>query len=187
MHCFSIDLQSNHPDTLCVQTQNAARTRRNLPSLHTYSDEHKCNFLKSAFLHTLYSKHIIRKLIEKMHSHHNMKKRKFLILLWNENEMKTNNLEYCVQESKRTLRGLLQAKADCQARQNVKRNKNKLRSGGGGVEVVEHAETYPTALETSLRKWQRYCVLMRLFSFVCVKRWRYIFALFFNRLAIQSS
>ena len=106
MHCFSIDLQSNHPDTLCVQTQNAARTRRNLPSLHTYSDEHKCNFLKSAFLHTLYSKHIIRKLIEKMHSHHNMKKRKFLILLWNENEMKTNNLEYCVQESKRTLRGL---------------------------------------------------------------------------------
>ena len=121
LHCFSIDLQSNHPDTLCVQTQNAARTRRNLPSLHTYSDEHKCNFLKSAVLHRLYSKHIIRKLIEKMHSHHNMKKRKFLILLWNENEMKTNNLEYCVQESKRTLRGLLQAKADCQARQNVKR------------------------------------------------------------------
>ena len=85
-----------------------------------------------------------------MHSHHNRKKRNVLILLWNENEMKTNNLEYCVQESKRTLRGLLQAKADCQARQNVKRKK-KLRSGGGGMEVVEHAETYPTTLETSLR------------------------------------
>ena len=61
------------------------------------------------------------------------------------------------------------------------------RKGGGGEEEVEHAEQYSTTLKMLLRKWQRYCVKMRLFSFVCVKRWRCIFALFFIRLAIQSS
>ena len=38
-----------------------------------------------------------------------------------------------------------------------------------------------------MRKWQRYCVFKRLFSFVCVKRWGNIFALFFIRLPKQSS
>ena len=42
--------------------------------------------------------------------------------------------------------------------------------GGGGAEEVEHAESNPTTLNTLLRKWQRYCVIKRLFSFVCVKK-----------------
>ena len=41
-----------------------------------------------------------------------------------------------------------------------------------GNEPLEHAELCPTTPEMLLRKWQRYCVEMRLFSFVCVKRWR---------------
>ena len=45
--------------------------------------------------------------------------------------------------------------------------------GGAGVEEVEHAESNPTTLSMLLRKWQRYCVIKRLFSFVCVKRWSY--------------
>ena len=40
-----------------------------------------------------------------------------------------------------------------------------------GNEPLEHAEQCPTTPEILLRKWQRYCVKMRLFSFVCVKRW----------------
>ena len=52
--------------------------------------------------------------------------------------------------------------------------------------MVEHADLCPTTLETSLQKWQRYCVIMRTFSLVCVKRWNGIFALSFIRLAIQS-
>ena len=169
--------------------KNVARTYFQT-SLHTYYDEHKKRF--SAVLHKLYNEHIVRKLIEKMH-YRKTKMRKFWIFLWNENEMTTNKLEHNVLESERALRVLLLAKAVCQDGQKwsdtkLDWNRIELRrthlikcekhagkwnwmSGGGGVEVVKRAESYLTTSETFLRKWQQYYKLMRLFSFVCVKRW----------------
>ena len=41
--------------------------------------------------------------------------------------------------------------------------------GGGGEEGVEHVETIQTTSSMFLRKWQRYYVERRLFSFDCVK------------------
>ena len=105
---------------------------------------------------------------------------------WKENGKTTNKLEYCVLESKRTfwtnkleyyvlesertLRKFRKKKEKglCKAPDEMRRG----RKGGGGEEEVEHAEQYSTTLKMLLRKWQRYCVKMRLFSFVCVKRWR---------------
>ena len=87
-----------------------------------------------------------------------LEKRKRLNFCEMKDEKKTNNLEYCVLESVRMLRMLL------------KKMKNE-KKGGGGAEVVEHAESLPTTLEIFLRKWRRYCVMMRLCSLVCVKRW----------------
>ena len=54
----------------------------------------------------LYSKLIFRKLIEKMHTHHNTKKRKIVYFCVMKEEKKTNKLEYYVPKSERTLREL---------------------------------------------------------------------------------
>ena len=90
MHCFSFDSQYNHSETLRFNPQNATRTRKeSIRDTRSVADKSRAR-VNAADLHKLYSEHIFRELIEKMHTHRNMKKRKVLIHVWNDNEMTTN-------------------------------------------------------------------------------------------------
>ena len=78
----------------------------------------------------------------------------------------TNKLEHCVPQSGRALRTLHMERRKTQ--KNEMKNA-RWRCGGGGR--ARRIKSY--YVEISLRKWQRYCVNKRLFSFVCVKSWGY--------------
>ena len=133
-----------------------------------------------AVLHMLYSEHIFGKPIEKTHTRCKTKRRKMWQLLW-------NGCEKLWQTNSSTMYQRVEERCALSTGKEGKHRKTKWKNarwrwGGGGR--ARRIKSY--YVEISLRKWQRYCVNKRLFSFVCVKSWGYNFALFFIRLSMQS-